>query len=566
MRALSRFLFLLLCAVGVAGGETRAACGTVVLPSGIGQSDPSAVTSLNWLLTNSVDNQEAIYQIFRPLVWLDHRQNYDASMSLASDVTTPDGGRTWRLTLKPWAWSDGVPVDANDVVFTFDLIRRLGPGYVAYGVGGIPDLLEHVAALSPHRVEIRLTRRVNPDWFLRLGLGNTIRPLPEHVFRGLDPVALRARQTDPRLFAVSDGPFMLEDWQVGRHLTLVANPRFGGRKPAIERLVIDFLQGGNALQSLRAGEIDGADIPFQLWDLARALPGFRSEALDGPFGFMSMMLNFRSRHAPFLADLRVRRAIVAAIDQKQIIDLVYHGQAREIHGPVPPAMGEFLSPLARSGYPDLRHDPARATALLDQAGWKPGPDGIRIRDGHRLAFEIEVSAGVADRIIALQIIQRNLQAVGIALAIRGVEFNELLATLNGNGHDWDSIMLGWTIESFPDQQEFFSSDGAVNYGHFRDARMDALNQAVISGSGRQALDAAQDYAAEQQPTIFLPQGRISAMTRIGLDGIAAMASPNGTWAPELLTLGGTLACHDPSARGLSGQTAQEIGHAPAPGR
>lgn len=535
-----------------AADSSDSGCGTVVLPPGIGQSDPSAVTSLNFLLTSSIYNTEAMFQIYRPLVWLDRNVNYDPAMSVASAVVTTDGGQTWHLTIKPWLWSDGVPLTANDVVFTFDLIRRIGPGYVSYNIGGIPDLLDHVVALSPHEVEIRLTRRVNPEWFLRLGLGNGILPLPEHIYRGLDLIALRARQTDPKLFAVSDGPFLLKEWQLGRHLTLVPNPRFGGEHPKIKRLVLDFLQGGNALQSLRANEIDGANVPFQLWDLARALPGFHTEPLGGPFGYMSIILNFRSQHAPFLNDVRVRQAIASAIDQKEIIALAWHGQSSEIHGPVPVAMRSFLSPQAKAGYADLQYNPAHARALLDEAGWEPGPDGIRAQGGQRLAFGVEVSAGIASRLVELQVVQRNLQAVGIEMSLREVEFNELLSTLNGNGHDWDSIVLGWTITSYPDSQQFFSTDGAANYGHYHDPRMDALNEAVISGAGNQALYAAQDYAAEQQPFIFLPEGHYSAMTRDGLRGITEMSSPTGTWAPELLALGGKLACPDASR-----QTAEE---------
>lgn len=542
---LSLFLLVTLLAVApCADARAAAECGTVVLPSGLGQGDPQGVTSLNPLLTTSVYNKEIIYQIYRPLVWIDRNVAYDPEMSLASAVETPDGGQTWHLTIKPWMWSDGVPVTAADVVFTFDLIRRIGPAYVWYRVGGIPNLIDHVVALSPHEVELKLTRKVNPAWFLRLGLGNTFSPLPEHVYRGLSVREMRARQTDPKLFAVSDSAFVLSDYDVGRHLTLVPNPLYGGRHPHIRRLVIDFLEGGNALQALRSGEIDAANVPFRLWDLARSLPGLHTEKLDGPFGYLSMMMNLQSHHAPFLDDVRVRQAIATAINQKDIIALAFHGQDHEIHGPIPVAMTAFLSARAKAGYSDLDYDPARARALLEAAGWKPGPDGIRVRGGQRMEFDIEVSAGVVDRLITLQVIQRNLAAVGIAMNIRGVEFNQLFATLNGNSHDWDSIMIGWTVESFPDNQEFFSSDGTQNYGHFRNAKVDALNEAVIDTAGDQALHEVQDYIADQQPFIFLPTGRVSVLTRNGLDGARAMISPAGSWSPELLTLSGPMACPD----------------------
>nr|WP_321983433.1 peptide ABC transporter substrate-binding protein [uncultured Lichenicoccus sp.] len=536
---------LVFATLGVATATGRAApssCGTVVLPAGLGQSTPSAVTSLNPMLTNSIYNQEVIYQIYRPLIWLDRNLAYDPTLSLASSVVTPDGGHTWRFTIKPWLWSDGQPVTAADVVFTFDLIRRLGPSYDGYDTGGIPNYIQDVRATGPHDVTMTLNHVVNPDWFFRLGLGNSIKVLPEHIYRNLTLPQMRMRQTDPTLFKVSDGPFVLDDFSVGRHIVLVPNPLYGGIRPKIRRLVVDFLEGGNSLQALRSGEIDAGDIPFELWDLATALPNLHTVKLDGPFGYMSIILNFRSRSAPFLRDQRVRQAITLAIDQKEIIALAYHGQASPVHGPVPSAITRFLSAQARAGYPSLQYAPDKARTLLDADGWHPGPDGIRVKNGQRLQFEVEVSSGAVDRFIELQVAQRNLAAVGIDIDIRGVEFNELFATLQGNGHDWNSIVIGWTIESFPDSQEFFSSDGAQNFGHYENKTMDALNEAVVTTAGSQALDAAQDYAAGQQPFIFLPTGAISLLARPDVHGLAQMTSPTGTWSPEFLSLSGDMAC------------------------
>ncbi len=530
---------------GLAPCAASAACGTVVLPPGIGADEPAAVTSLNWMLSSSIYNAEAWEQIYRPLVWLDGNLNYDPRMSLASRVATPDGGQTWDLALKPWLWSDGVPVTASDVVFTFDLIRTLGPAYAEYEIGGIPNLVDRVTALSPHEVEIRLTRRVNPAWFLRLGLGNTILPLPEHVFRGLNVTELRARQTDPSLFAVSDGPFLLESWNVARHLTFVPNPRFGGEPPHIKRLVLDFLQGGSTLQAARARETDAADVPFQLWTMARALPGLHAETMGGPLGFASIILNFRSHHAPFLRDVRVRQAIAAAIDQKQISVLAFHGQAPEIHGPVPPALTSFTSPQAKAGYATLEYNPAHARALLAASGFTPGAGGVLTREGRPLAFDVAVSADDPNRLIELQVVQRNLAAIGIVMSIRVIEFNQLLAILNGNGLEWDGIVIGWTVTSYPDVQQYFATDGVENYGHYHSARMDKLTDAVITEPGGQALDAAQDYAALQQPYIFLPTARVSVLVRNGFDGVTRMAIPNGNWAPEHLRLSGEMRCAKP---------------------
>ncbi|WP_428375781.1 peptide ABC transporter substrate-binding protein [Lichenicoccus sp.] len=542
MKTLSRFLGVLLAlSVPVAGHAAPSACGTVVLPPGLGVTAPAAVTSLNPLLSNSEYNSEVFGQIYRPLISLDRHLDYDPARSLAAAVVTPDGGHSWRFTIKPWLWSDGVPLTPADLVFTLGLIRRLGPAYVHSGIGGVPDYFQDVRATGAHEVILTLNRAVNPDWFLRLGLAG-IPVLPEHVYRDLSLRDMRMRQTDPSLFRVSDGPFLIDAFAVGRYITLVPNPLYGGSRPTLKRLVIDFLEGGDPLQALRSGEIDAANIPFPLWDLATALPNLRTTRLGGSFGYDAMILNFRSRSAPFLRDVRVRQAMALAIDQQEIRSLVYHGQSTPIHGPVPPAMTGFLSPRARDGYPALQYAPERARALLDAAGWHPGPDGIRVKDGRRLQFEDEATSGTASALIYLQIVQRNLAAVGIEMNIRAVEFNEMIATMMGNGHDWNTGVIGWSVNGYPDSQEFFSSNGAQNFGHYEDRKMDALNQAVVVAAGHQALDAAQDFAAEQQPFIFLPSGQVSVLSRPDLHGLADMISPNGAWSPELLTLSGNMAC------------------------
>ena len=513
----------------------------MVLPAGLGLTSPGAVNSLNPLLTTSIYNVEAISQIYRPLVWLDRKLAFDASRSLASAVTTPDGGHTWRFAIKPWLWSDGVPVTTADVVFTLDLIRRIGPAYAKFGIGGIPDYLADVRATGAHEVTLTLDHAVNPDWFLRLGLAG-IPVLPEHVWHGLSLREMRMRQTDTSLFRVSDGPFLIDDFKVGRYLALVPNPLYGGTRPHVRRLVMDFLEGGDPLQALRSGEIDAADIPFQLWNLATALPNLRMTRLGASFGYDAMMLNLRSRSAPFLADLRVRQAIALAIDQREIISLVFHGQSTPLHGPVPPAMTSFLSPRARAGYPALDFSAPRARALLDAAGWHPGPDGVRVKDGRRLQFAVDATSGIPVLLTYLQIVQRDLAAVGIAIDIHAIDFDEMIATMLGNGHDWNSGVMGWTVEGYPDSQEFFSKTGAQNFGHYENPRMDALNLAVVAAAGQQALYDAQDFAADQQPFIFLPAGEVSVLSRPDLHGIAEMTSPNGSWSPELLTLSGNMAC------------------------
>ncbi len=520
----------------------QAGCGSVIVPTGAGQGPPAGVNSLNPLLTSSVYAHEVIDQFLRPLVWIDRHGEPDYARSVAAAVDTPDDGATFLVTLHDWRWSDGVPVTASDLAFTLGLIRSMGPSYVWYGLGGVPTLIASSRVVSAHQIELRMVRKVNPRWFVSLGLGNLLFPLPEHVFKNMSPAELRRRQNDASLFAVGDGPFLLKEYAVGRHVVLVPNPLYGGHHPQLRRLVIAFPTGNTALEQMRAGALDMASIPYLLSRFATRLPGFGVVKLTPVFSYGDGYINFRSRTAPFLADPAVRRAMTRGIDQKEIVELIYRGQASVEHGPVPPSMADLQSDAARAGYPDLSFDPAAASALLAKDGWTAGPDGILVRDGRRLAFTILTSSESTDGIIQAQLIQRNLRRIGMDVSIRTIGFNQLLAILEGNGHDWDMVTLRWSIVTYPNVHDFFSSDGGQNYGHYRDGRMDALNRDVMFGSGDGPLHAVQDFTAEQAPHLYLPAGTPEVLVRPGIGHVSDFLSPNGMWSGELLTLSGPLAC------------------------
>ncbi len=534
---------LLLCLLAAAPLRAeQAGCGSVIVPTGVGMGPPAGVNSLNPLLTTSAYSHEVIEQFLRPLVWIDRHGQPDFDRSVAASVDTPDDGSTFLVTLHNWRWSDGVPITADDLLFTLDLIRSMGPAYAWYGLGGVPTLIASSRVVSAHQLELRMVRKVNPRWFVSLGLGNLLYPLPRHVFAGMSPVELRRRQNDAALFAVGDGPFVLQEYAVGRHAVLVPNPLYGGHHPQVRRLVIAFPTGNTALEQMRAGALDMASIPYLLTRFATRLPGFGVVRPTPIFAYGDGYINFRSGTAPFLADDAVRRAITRGIDQQEIVDLIYRGQASVDHGPVPPSMVDLQSDAARAGYPDLSFDPAAAGALLAKDGWSPGPDGILLRNGQRLAFSILTSSESADGIIQAQLIQRNLRRIGMEVSIRTIGFNQLLAILDGNGHDWDVVTIRWSITTYPNMHDFFSSDGALNNGHFVDPRMDALNRDVMFGSGDGPLRAVQDYTAERAPHLYLPSGTPEVLVRPGIGHVSDFLSPNGMWSAELLTLSGPLAC------------------------
>ncbi|WBO59170.1 hypothetical protein GT370_19280 [Acidocella sp. MX-AZ03] len=114
-------------------------CGTIIVPTGIGIGVGADITNFNPLLTNSLYNAEASSLMFQPLLWISGATlQIDWSRSIASSVTTPDQGTSFDVKMRPWVWSDGVPVTSADVAYTWHLIQAFGATYAGYGGGECP--------------------------------------------------------------------------------------------------------------------------------------------------------------------------------------------------------------------------------------------------------------------------------------------------------------------------------------------------------------------------------------------------------------------------------------------
>lgn len=506
------------------------ACGTLVVPTAIGQGAPAAIGSLNPLLDASIGSLQAWLLLYRPLVWIGNDDRMDPARSLAASITPNAANTEFRVTLKPWRWSDGAPITADDAIFAIELARRLGPLYAFAGQGGVPDRIAALRADSPATLTITLNAATNPEWFILNGL-SAIAPLPRHAWGNPDRDTLWRHQTDPTFFRVVGGPFRLASFAPGRYAVFTPNPLYGGRRSTLDRLVIDLLPGAEARREAAAGALDMAGVPAAL--AARpAPPGFHLVRLPPPFGYRRLLFNVRNGAVPFLADPRIRRALTMAADQQAMIRLVYHGHAAELRAPIPPASPDWTPPGFDPDAP--HHDPAAAARLLDDAGYRLR-EGVRARNGTALAFTVLVSTEAAEAQAELQILQQNLAALGIALRIRPVTETELDARVYG-GEDWEAAVVGLTRAGVPDGAGVFDTTGAENPGGVSDPETDRLVAAGTSAPGRDALYALFRRLQQQQPINLLPEGEETVLVSDRIRGLADFVSRQGFWSPEYLSL------------------------------
>lgn len=537
-----RFLAALLLLAGpVQPASAEMPCGTVVVPPGLGIGSPAAVTGLNPYIGSSSYSQMIGQVLYRPLLTIGPDHKIDPALSIADRIDVIGGGTGFHITLKHWAWSDGEPVTADDVLYCLEILRALGDTWVNVGLAGIPKIITDLHVNGPYEFTITLASKVNPEGFILNGLG-LLAPLPRHAWGKATTDEMWQRQTDPAFFNVVDGPYRLGRYDLGRYLTLDANPAYSGPPPHVAHVVVNFLEGTNGLRALQSGEADAANLEFAVWDAAVKLPGFHLVRLPPPASFVYIEFNFRNPATSGFGDVRVRQAVADAINQKLIIDLVFRGNGSEGRGMLPLQPAGMLSPAARAGRFPTGYDPQRAAALLDDAGWLAGPDGIRQKDGRRLGFTLLTSVSAQQHVEVLQVVQQNLAAVGIDMRISEITFGQIVAAITGDPLGWEAITLNWTLNPYIEGQTMFGTGGVNNNMGYSDAETDRLAAAVNTEPGDAASFALQDHIAEQQPVIFLPEPSYVVLVRDGLEGVEQFVNPMNSWQPEYLRLAGPMAC------------------------
>ncbi|MDX1578108.1 MAG: ABC transporter substrate-binding protein, partial [Gemmatimonadota bacterium] len=384
-----------------------------------------------------------------------------------------DGRRlTYRLETGR-RWSDGRPVRAADVAFTFEL---LADTTLALPLSSVAGRIDSIGTPDDSTVVFHFDARY-PGMLFDTGVGI----LPAHVFAGAPRPAMSGGmplldRLGPEGLPVS-GPFALAEWRPGERIVLVRNPA-ASRPASLARLAVRVIPDETARAAeLRAGSLDAAQINSFRVLRSLAEDGFTTLGVPQR-GYDYIAWNPLAH--PAFRDRAVRRALSLAIDRRSLID------ALDMSGFAEPAWGPYgsLFEALRAPPPhEPLHDPAEARSLLEAAGWTDADDdGIRERDGEPLSFELRVPAGNDRRADAAEIIQEQLARVGVRVTIASEEFNALLARLMGG--DYEAALMGWQVALDPDISAFWNDPAhPLNVVAFADsAASEAIARALAAPS------------------------------------------------------------------------------------
>ena len=453
---------------------------------------------------------------------------------LARIEDRPDGKKGMAVTIKlkpDLAWGDGVKVTAKDLAFTWKVAKDPGSGFSnpnpwsrATSVDVVDD---HTAVLHLDRV--------------RSDYNQWDQILPEHIESAVVAGATGAGDylkgtlynRAPLTPGLYDGPYMIAGYDSGSQIVLEPNPHWAGTKPGFKRIVLRHIESTAALQAnLLSGDVDmvaGEGIGLTI-DQVLALQKQHPDAFHYEFKPSLTYEHIDLKHEnPLVADVRVRRALLMAIDRQTLVDKLFRGTQ-----PVATTWVNPLSPYYDASIPVVKYDLPGAKALLKEAGWTPGADGICVNAaGARLSFELGTTAGNRLRELQEQVIQSNLKNACVEVTIKNEPprtlFGETLKKREYTGMEmyaWVSNVTESPLRTLGTSEIPTAANnwGGANYPGFSDARMDADIAAAdseLDQAKQKALWAdMQRMYAEQLPVLPLFYRAEPHVTPVWLRGYA----------------------------------------------
>jgi peptide/nickel transport system substrate-binding protein len=375
--------------------------------------------------------------------------DYSPSPRLAVSWSHSTDGLTWTYHIRHGVkWSDGVPLTAADVAYTFT--RDIKPGSQEFTANSsYVTNITSAKATGPYTVVMTVSKPTP-------GMSRLIVPiLPEHVWKHISEKQVTTFAND---HPVGSGPFIVTGFQENQYVNLKANPNYWGGKPGIPGLVFQHFSNPNAEAfALRNGSIDFAEnLTNQLFNSLKGAPGItRNNAPSGNFDELAFntgaatVSNVKIGDGnPALLDVNVRHAISYAVNPPVLVRKVFLGYASSGTSIIPPIYSQYhYTPPASATY---HYDPAKANQILTADGWKMGSNGVRVKNGKPLSLRLFIRSGSPTETQEAPYIRDWLQAVGIKATVTLMSDNTLTQVI-GDGK-YDLFVWGWGVEPNPDFQ------------------------------------------------------------------------------------------------------------------
>ncbi len=577
---------MILAGTAAALAIVAASCSSTGAPSRAagGSAGTATVAELagdipNWIFpfySFAYDNSFTIsgfqWLMYRPLYMFGGNSNNSVTINYPLSVADPpvytNGGKTVTVTMKGWKWSDGEPVNADDVVFFLNMTEAEKAAWYAYSAGLLPDNVVSYRATGPDTLVMQLNRPYSSLWYTYNQLAE-LNPMPlawdvtklgakpgsggcttdtaadgwakcKAVYAFLTGQSNHAGTyaTSP-LWSVVDGPWKLSSFNTNGNVTMVPNRAYSGSpKPRLSAVkFLPFTDDTTEYTALKTGQVDVGYIPPQ--DLPpkpanAVLPsadplgsGYYMEPFYS-FGIQYVQPDFNNPQAGYLfRQLYFRQAVQYAIDQPGIDDAIFRGYSVPTSGPIPTATSsQWIPPIQQEndGQGPYPYDPGKAKALLISHGWTgvggimtcqdPAKCGTGITKGQQPKFTILFATGQASVTAMAQAIKSEESQVGIDVTLVGQTYNTISAESApcapmGPKCSMQAVFNGGWIYNGPGYEPtgepLFQTGAASNAANYSDPTMDKLISETHTSSSLAVFHQYATYTALQLPYIWVPE-------------------------------------------------------------
>ena len=348
--------------------------------------------------------------------------DYDLYPRLASELPEiSEDGMTFTYHLKEGLkWSDGEPFTSADVMFTYNLMLDPDTGSTAAGrfadVEGAAEVTAGTAETAtgfstPDELTF-VMKTTKPNVGL-IGLTGNIQIVPEHILADVPRADMDTYEFFTTSPTVGLGPYTFVEYAADQYVHLKKNPEFREGEPSIDEIYLRPVTSDVATAQLGTGEMDLVQISPADLETVEALDGI--EVSSGPgAGFVRTSVNEKK---PYLQDVRLRQAMLYAIDRQQLIDEAFAGKAA-------PVNTSFLGDAVPDDLNDYAYDPEKAKDLLAEMNWDP-----------EQVITLSWIPGQRDRDTAATIVESQLNAVGIKVVLDQVQPGELTELMDAQSYD-----------------------------------------------------------------------------------------------------------------------------------
>jgi peptide/nickel transport system substrate-binding protein len=505
--------------------------------------------------------------------------------SLFSSLVYSHNNSVVTIVLKPWKWSDGVPITSRDFTFVYNLLKYNYANWIDYTQGLFPTDVTKVLTPNSHTVVLDLNRSYNPTFYTDDVLSE-IALIPQHAwdktsvtgkvgnfdetkagskavytFLQKEGGLMSTFDSNP-LWKVVDGPWTLQTFNSNGYYAWTPNKNYSGPdKPIISKAIwTPFTTDTAEMNTLRSGTtIDLGSLPLNDVHQIGALEaeGYTIGVLPVA-GVAEIVPNlYNPVNGPMLRLLYIRQVLEYLINRQQIVKKVYAGYADPGNGPISTLYGQqWDSPLEKAGGP-YAYSTSKAVALLKAHGWKIVPNGTDtcqhagtgagdcgagVAAGQPLQFQLLYTSGIASFDQQNAAIQSSESAAGVKIVLKPEPFNTIVSTTGYcNAQSHPTSTCSWQLQDYgynpytldPSGAGQFNTDGYGNYGGYSSAEENRLIDATEYGSSSAAFYAYEDYTAEQLPYLWLPNASGLFVYKKNLAGITPWNPFSGTLNPEV---------------------------------